>query len=101
MEKELGEVWRCAVCAEGACPDAACVAFGWCARVSAKGACPGASSSSSSAPLGDSLCYCPVVSNPGAAPIRFHQYELASLETRTAAAQWKKNWVRCVVVAAC
>jgi len=23
MEKELDEVWRCAVCAEGACPDAA------------------------------------------------------------------------------
>jgi len=40
MEKELGEVWRCAVCAEGACPDAA-------ASLSdgvppAEGACPGA-----------------------------------------------------------
>ena len=57
-----------------------------------KGACPGAlSSSSSSAPLWDSLCYCPVVDLPGAAPIRFHQYELASLETRTAAHNGKRT----------
>ena len=27
-----------------------------------------------SAPLGDSLCYCPVVDLPGVSPIRFHHY---------------------------
>jgi len=103
MEKELGEVWRCAVCAEGACPDAA-------------------------ASLSDGVP--PVLRVPAPAPCR--RRRLRRFGTRSATApsliflaprrsvfismnslhwrlgllllllpQWKKNWMRCLVVAAC
>ena len=93
LEKVLDEVWWCAVCcAEGACPGAACAAFVWCARVSAKGASPALRFAALGlAPLLPCHCYSWGLADP---------FSSVSVQ-RLAASEWKKNWMRCLVVAAC
>ena len=95
MEKELGEVWRCAVCAKGACPDAACAAF--CGVPPAKGAVPRRlvvrrfGARSATAP-----------SFPILRSRRSVFISINSLHWRLGVLpQWKKNWMRCLVEAAC